>query len=93
MIKATTKRRIEKLEQVRMRACNGLAEQAQQLAFEALDLGSLEQLVRFMERQGQASNATEEEKRALLRYFEKYQAEAVRITGRTWSALVRARMV
>jgi hypothetical protein len=93
MINSKTKQRIAKLERFRSQADPAFSAQIQQAALEALDMRALEQLVLFMNRGGLASNATGDEERALLKYLEFYQAEAVRVSGRTWSALVRAGLV
>ena len=88
-----SKRRIEKLEHEVAHACDGPAAKIRQAVLSALDIDSLEQLNEFLKRGGHESDATEQEKLALQRYNEVYQAEAVRISGQTLSELRRAGLV
>lgn len=93
MMFTNIKRRISALEQLASKRRDPMTEQLQLAAFDAMDLINIEHLIKFLERGGRTSDASLDERIALLDYMEKYQAAAVQLYRRPWRVLVRAGVV
>lgn len=82
-----TKRRLEKLEDAVLGARVSLIERVLGAALASLDDRSLEQLQLSVNRQPDQRRPTPDEARAMERFEDEVEVAAVRIAGRSWSAL------